>query len=903
MRHVIIAILIVLAPVLTLRGQGLYFERLTRADGLLHENVTCVAQDTLGFIWIGTHRGLNRFDGYHVDSYRRVPTGTEAVYANRVYSMQPVGPLMVMATEAGLTGFDMKAKRYVALQSTAATRQAQDADRRFMAQVEMVRRGPAGGQLLLFSPNAVRSATVSPDGRISLKAAPRGIPSRGEGLHDMCCTASATRYHLYADRLERVDAGGRTAVALPPADGARTLAVSRGSVWVGSSETLLQLDRQSLAIVASHHPSALDPHSLLIDINSLFVDAADNLWVSGWNSGVAYASSVPRLFRHYRSALASDPVSGRPGDDFFSAVGHDPSTRSIWTGSNSGHVGHYLPQSGASAVSDFAVGDKGGAITSIAVGRDRVYASQGGRIYVIDKASHRVVRSIATSRGGYIFHLAIDRWQRLWAATYAGLECFALDDGRPTGVDLRQLNASLHTQQLHNLYADGERGELLITSAGGLRRVLFGADGSVRRVLRYQARPGGLPSDYLWPIARDPQGDYWVGTMGSGLCRVTFTDDRGGYTAQCYGTAEGAASPDVESIEVDSRGRVWCGRVCISCFDPEIGRFCNFTPADGLQSTTFGTSSSAASPEGHIFFGGTHGLSWFDSSVASAAFSPVGALSRKVRATHVEVSDTVVACDVETSGRIALRYPHNNLRIGFSNLTYAPRQRYRYRLVGYDHDWRVVPEGRAPLATFHHLPYGTLTLEVESGDWRQWSGEVTTITIESCPPWWLSWPMKAVYALIGLAVGVVIFRALSARWRRKQARLLEQQREQMRQKILAESKAYAVMRQLDAYLDEHLTDVAISPDTIQKELGISRTRLFSEVKQASGVTLSHYIRTKRLTEAARLLATSDMSIADIAYSVGIESHSYFTRIFKEEYGCSPTEYARRSNSAEAGGED
>lgn len=892
-----------IAPVLQLRGQSMHFEHLTRADGLLHENVTCVVQDSLGFIWIGTHRGLNRYDGYHVDSYRREPTGTEAVYSNRVYSMQPVRSLMVMATEAGLQGFDMVSKRFVDLVPQVRNQKERAAAARFIKKVSMVRRGRQPHQLLLFTPDEVRTCTVSPSGQLQFSAAPHDVLPPAKGLHDMHYADDGALYLLLDGQLQRIDARGRKVVTLPSSDGAHSLAVSRGSVWIANSEGLLQFDRQSLAVVAHHRPSAQDPHSLLIDINSLFVDACDNLWVSGWNAGVAYASSVPLLFRHYRSPLAADPLRGHPGDDFFSAVCYDTTLRCVWTGSNSGCIGQFFPQPikqpSTSSLTDFPVGIEGHTITSIAVDAEHVYTSQGGTIYVVGKHSHRVERTIATTRGGYIFHLAIDRWRRLWAATYAGLECFSLDEGRSSAIDIPRLNTLLGTQQLHNLCVDSLKGELLITSADGLRRISFAADGSVRNVLKYQARPGGLPSDYLWPIARDPSGDYWVGTMGNGLCCITFNDDRGGYTAQCFGMAEGAASADVESIEIDGSGRVWCGRVCISCFDPKIGRFCNFTLADGLLSTTYGTSSSTSSAEGLIFFGGTQGLSWFDSSVSSTAFSRDAAISAKVRATHVEVSDTVVACDVETSGRITLHYPHNNLQIGFSNLSYAPRQRYRYRLVGYDHDWRVVPEGHAPMATFHHLPYGTLTLEVESGDWRRWSGEVTSITIISQPPWWLSWPMKTVYGLLIILAGIGIFRTLSARWRRNQARLLEQQREQMRQKMLAESRAHAVMRQLDAYLDEHLSDATITPETIQKELGISRTRLFAEVKQTTGVTLSHYIRTKRLAMAAQLLSSSDMSIADIAYSVGIESHSYFTRIFKEEYGCSPTEYARRQRAEQS----
>ena len=50
--------------------QSLRFHHLTPAQGLAHEIVLCVLQDRQGYLWIGTQRGLNRFDGYTFTLYR-----------------------------------------------------------------------------------------------------------------------------------------------------------------------------------------------------------------------------------------------------------------------------------------------------------------------------------------------------------------------------------------------------------------------------------------------------------------------------------------------------------------------------------------------------------------------------------------------------------------------------------------------------------------------------------------------------------------------------------------------------------------------------------------------------------------------------------------------------------------
>ena len=49
--------------------RNVIFDRLGTADGLSQAVVTAITQDTNGFVWIGTQEGLNRFDGYHFETF------------------------------------------------------------------------------------------------------------------------------------------------------------------------------------------------------------------------------------------------------------------------------------------------------------------------------------------------------------------------------------------------------------------------------------------------------------------------------------------------------------------------------------------------------------------------------------------------------------------------------------------------------------------------------------------------------------------------------------------------------------------------------------------------------------------------------------------------------------------
>lgn len=80
-------------------------------------------------------------------------------------------------------------------------------------------------------------------------------------------------------------------------------------------------------------------------------------------------------------------------------------------------------------------------------------------------------------------------------------------------------------------------------------------------------------------------------------------------------------------------------------------------------------------------------------------------------------------------------------------------------------------------------------------------------------------------------------------------------------------------------------------EAMATEIGVSRTKINDILKSELGFTFTGYLNKLRLTEAARLLAQEeDANIAEIAYSVGYKNVSYFNKLFKEEYSCTPKTY-------------
>lgn len=101
------------------------------------------------------------------------------------------------------------------------------------------------------------------------------------------------------------------------------------------------------------------------------------------------------------------------------------------------------------------------------------------------------------------------------------------------------------------------------------------------------------------------------------------------------------------------------------------------------------------------------------------------------------------------------------------------------------------------------------------------------------------------------------------------------------------------LMQMDAYIDSHLGDYNLSVDVIAAHFKYGRTRFYNKVRNLTGKTPNDYIKDKRLNKAAELLRESSaITVAEVAYQVGINNPHYFAVNFKKAFGITPSGYQR-----------
>nr|MBI1228514.1 substrate-binding domain-containing protein [Cytophagales bacterium] len=95
-------------------------------------------------------------------------------------------------------------------------------------------------------------------------------------------------------------------------------------------------------------------------------------------------------------------------------------------------------------------------------------------------------------------------------------------------------------------------------------------------------------------------------------------------------------------------------------------------------------------------------------------------------------------------------------------------------------------------------------------------------------------------------------------------------------------------------IEENLHDPHFGVSEICREMGLSRGQLYRKAKTVLGYSINDYINKVRLRKAKHLLLEESESIADISHKVGFSTSAYFSTVFKNAFGITPSEY-RESN--------
>ena len=456
-------------------------------------SVTAVAQTADGYLWIGTERGLIRFDGL---SFRTFPQAAPTAFS--------IGAVQQLVA-------DSQGDLWILLQSTKILRY-------HLGKFELGREEAEFG---------ITAITKRLDGRIlfsSLALGPLTYHDEKFEIVDPAVAAGNSSPVPGADELStRLSwATGVTPhrFAEPNSAVISMAQSSDGKLWLGTRDKGLFYMSDGKVYSAGKMPSAAA-------INCLLVLSNRELWVGTdrgvlrWNGTELTAQGVPPV-------LARLPVSAMIRDRDLN----------IWIGTSSG-----LIRANADGVLlDAPNPHASGGVTAL-------FEDREGNVWIgsprgIDRLRDSAfvtytVRGLNTESGGPIY---VDEHERVWFAPYeGGLQWLA--GGKRGDV----ASAGLAQDVVYSITGTNE-GLWLGRQRGGLTHLTF-TPGAVGAKTYTQA--DGLAQNGVYAVYRSRNGTVWAGTLSGGVSALK----NGRFTS--YTTAEGMSSNTIAAITEDSNGTMW----------------------------------------------------------------------------------------------------------------------------------------------------------------------------------------------------------------------------------------------------------------------------------------------------------------------------------------------------------
>lgn len=275
-------------------------------------------------------------------------------------------------------------------------------------------------------------------------------------------------------------------------------------------------------------------------------------------------------------------------------------------------------------------------------------------------------------------------------------------------------------------------------------------------------------------ILKDSKDDVWMGTICNGLLRYSHKTQR-------VEPIPGTSCQDISSIEEDALGNIWISsQFGLSKYDNTTGQITSYYEANGLGGNQFYDRSSCRLSDGTLVFGGTHGITIFNPvDVSSRKSVPLLFEDLKIhnRLSKPEDNDGIDKSLIYNPD-IHIKHNQNGFSISFAALDYSEHEhlRYFYRMDGFDGYWIDAAGNRE--AYYANLPAGKYTFRVKIQTEDVTLSENAINVIVSPAPWNSAWAWCG-YILLALAIAYLFFRAWRSNQKEKrEAELARQEKEQ-----------------------------------------------------------------------------------------------------------------------------
>jgi len=834
-------------------GQKVEFNHLSLKEGLSQGTARCMAQDSSGFMWIGTNDGLNRYDGYVFEVLKSKLNDSSSISNNAITALAVGSEGYIWAgTTFGLNRIDPKtlnSKSYfhwfedtTSLSSNRIKALAEDrlgrlwigtdnglnrlddAKTRKFIKFSSSQFGEAGltshvvTDLLIDSKNRVWVAT---DGGLNLY-----IPETNSfrqfrnKFHDANSLSNNTVTSIAEDLEGNILIGTKHGLNKYnpemdvftqyftdfPRKGLLASSIindlligPEGDIWVASPSGLNRLSNKMNK--STHYHTQIGKFESLPNdfVLSLFLGQSGLIWIGTKSAGVATldleAPQFHSVFYYSQDGYAPEENSA------YAFLEIDTAT--IWVGTGKG-IASYNPYTDSTAFlthsKTHGLKDLIAPIFCFATTPDNIIwiGTQGNGLAAYFKETDSLVYYTQNPNDSLgipsntINDIKIDDKHNLWIATGGGgLSYFD-----------RELNTfktyrfegddpqRIRENNINSIALDKSDNVWFGTGNSGLYRLKL-TNGKIRNYAVGDVNTGKLPSNAVNQVYLDFAGKLWVATSGGGISRYDYSTDK----FKTYNSKNGLTN-DVVLALASSRhdSTLWLStNGSISTFNYSTETFRNYTEQAVIGQNTFYPRSSSSTSKGLIIFGGANGFDFINAIHLQENLFVPPILITGFHLIDQHETKRLLQGFLGDKEKMVLEYNHSGFTIDFAALNFKQsyKNQYAYRLKGLFDQWRYI--GTRHFATFSNLNPGTYTFEVKgSNNDGLFAYQPATLKIDVRPAYW-----QTLWFQILIIIAILAFLFLFYRYKltssRERNQLLEQAVTERTTEIARERDTNAVL--------------------------------------------------------------------------------------------------------------
>ena len=778
-----------------LRAQNddIYFESLGPELGLSQITVSCIYQDSKGFMWFGTLGGLNRFDGYRFEVFETSQDNETSISNSAINGItEDCSGYIWIATQNGLNRYSYETGEFLHFYKS------QDNKGISNNKVSSIYRDKNGkiwigteqgidclnNDSLTFTKRTFnnflynnRIISIHDDSfgnlwigtlqglvRYNMESesykifkhqkenpntlSDRQVRSVFEDSNKNLWIGTINGLNLYDPRSENFLHFGKNIYSDKSLsnDAVRCMVEdSEKNLFIGTNEGLNIFNIETKELKKYSQKKMIRGNLNHFFIYSLFIDNAGTVWVGTLSGGVNYFNQFTQQFRYFN-----------PGNNFvYGSIGSVIELKNdLWIATGGGGIlnydtkfnykGQYLLDSNGAKTYVSNV------VRSIYNAENLIYAgTDENQLLFFDPISKKIIRKV-TGFKGYISNFYKSSDQKIWLCVN---DTFGLRHINPKTADVEQVRYRNEVNEsMHFPYATC----ILEDSAGiywiGTRyRGLYLYDSNKQSTIRFISHSDSisLKSNNIIALHIDARDDLWVGTYGGGLSMF----NRKTKTFKTFSLKDGLQNLNIYGILQDDAGFLWIATLSgISRFDPTQNEFKNYSKENGIPLQEMSEHSFTKLIDGRIVAGGNNGFIVFDPrKIKSNRFIPPVLITnfRLLRSEKNRDKPIFEKKYISNNEEIRLKYNQSSFIIEYTALNYISpgKNQYAYQLEGFDSEWNKV--GNQRIAIYTNLNSGRYVFRVKaSNNDGVWNEKGMSLSIVVSPPPWRTWWAYIIYFLV-----------------------------------------------------------------------------------------------------------------------------------------------------------